>query len=366
MYASSSTTVTISVQAFTPILGTLLLSSNPLVGGAARFAVVRLLSRMKKADDKDPVKSDTHSNGSPPSVMQQPGMRIDFPDDDDDDEDEDGATGLFRRAEREMFQHEILQQVVIGMGKLDVDIVEGEYSEGIYYGDSEYPSWRNNERNRNDTQNAISASQTAPVGSNQEQANTIDISRGGNPAINPYFPLLPSTSFTSSAVSTASTDSSLALSSESSALPPELPVFTMPAVASTSTISLPSERPSHISRRSVEYYNAPRTTLPPSPEQLPGPSSSSSPRPISPRASSPAHGEAASSNADDSSSRSLADDWVTHSQRRGRSDLPQTQFLEDQYYPNNAYNDNENNDDEQAAVGRLSSMSLIAAVTASG
>ena len=38
----------ISVQSFTPILGTLLLSTNPHVGVPARFAVVELLKRIRK------------------------------------------------------------------------------------------------------------------------------------------------------------------------------------------------------------------------------------------------------------------------------------------------------------------------------
>ena len=42
----------ISVQAFTPILGTLLLSPNGMVGGPARFAVVELLRRVQREDEK--------------------------------------------------------------------------------------------------------------------------------------------------------------------------------------------------------------------------------------------------------------------------------------------------------------------------
>lgn len=92
---------TISVQAFTPILGTLLLSPNPQVGGIARYAVVDLLERIRKADD---AKADnlalTHPNG---------------------DMDFSLVTGFFGPQERAMFQDEILQQVVIGMGHLDID-----------------------------------------------------------------------------------------------------------------------------------------------------------------------------------------------------------------------------------------------------
>ena len=93
---------TISVQAFTPILGTLLLSPNPHVGGVARYAVVDLLERMRKADDRVP---PDHGSSS---VRHADG-------------DADFVTGLFGLQERAMFQEEILQQVVIGMCHLDVD-----------------------------------------------------------------------------------------------------------------------------------------------------------------------------------------------------------------------------------------------------
>ncbi|KAH9484240.1 Serine/threonine-protein phosphatase 4 regulatory subunit 1 [Psilocybe cubensis] len=122
-YASSSTTVTISVQAFTPILGTLLLSSNPMVGGAARFAVVDLLSRMKKADDRQfGAFQRRHHHPSSDIIHPWEITRTRREDEDEDDDDEAPlATGLFGHRERAMFTQEILQQVVIGMGKLDVD-----------------------------------------------------------------------------------------------------------------------------------------------------------------------------------------------------------------------------------------------------
>ena len=127
-FASSSTTVTISVQAFTPILGTLLLSSNPLVGGAARFAVVDLLSRMKKADDRQLGANSTRHHQHLPGDILHPWEipAANCNDDDDDDDDKLRNIGLFRGEERAMFTQEILQQVVIGMGRLDVDFAPPE------------------------------------------------------------------------------------------------------------------------------------------------------------------------------------------------------------------------------------------------
>ena len=119
-YASSSTTVTISVQAFTPILGTLLLSFNPLVGGAARYAVVDLLSRMKKADDRERGAFCHHPHRSP-GQMIHPWEIAKNNREEDDHEEAPLTTGMFGQRERAMFTQEILQQVVIGMGRLDVD-----------------------------------------------------------------------------------------------------------------------------------------------------------------------------------------------------------------------------------------------------
>jgi hypothetical protein len=85
-----------------------------MVGGPARYAVVEVLSRMRKADEWE----DREQNLT---------------------DDQDGhPTGLFGRYERKMFQDEILQQVVIGIGKLDAgeeeqDVLQGE--EGMQQAD---------------------------------------------------------------------------------------------------------------------------------------------------------------------------------------------------------------------------------------
>ncbi|KAG1877876.1 armadillo-type protein [Suillus subalutaceus] len=79
----------ISVQAFTPILATLLLSSNGVVSGSTRSAIVELLARIHKADDL----GDQHAD-----VL---------------------SYGLFGRHERMLFEEEVIQQLVIGMGRLE-------------------------------------------------------------------------------------------------------------------------------------------------------------------------------------------------------------------------------------------------------
>ncbi|CAL1704938.1 unnamed protein product [Somion occarium] len=125
----------ISVQSFTPILGTLLLSTNARVGGPARYAVVELLKRVRQADQADaearrsrsaspiqtqrsasPTKSShsgTSNNGSRRSVSKSEEQ-------DDDDEHRYSPVGLFGDEERRIFEREMVQQVVIGMGRLDI------------------------------------------------------------------------------------------------------------------------------------------------------------------------------------------------------------------------------------------------------
>lgn len=99
--------VMISVQAFTPILGTLLLSSNGSVSGPARCTVVDLLGRIRKADD-------AHEPGSANT------------------EPLDHGYGLFGRAQRQMLEEELIHQLVIGIGRLDAS-AEDEDAAEIYY-----------------------------------------------------------------------------------------------------------------------------------------------------------------------------------------------------------------------------------------
>lgn len=100
----------LSVQAFTPILGTLLLSQNALVGTPARNAVVELLKRIWHADEREA--------GRPPHPLSEGEMpRLDY------------STGLLQRHERRLFERELVHQVVIGMGRLDLpDTDEGPLS----------------------------------------------------------------------------------------------------------------------------------------------------------------------------------------------------------------------------------------------
>ena len=112
----------ISVQAFTPILGTLLLSPNGIVGGSARYAVVELLRRLRRADDReDGVGEFTGSPEGPTSSAESERASSPTPSQVGLEESDALDVGLFQRAERRMFEHELVYQVVIGMGRLDID-----------------------------------------------------------------------------------------------------------------------------------------------------------------------------------------------------------------------------------------------------
>lgn len=92
----------ISVQAFTPILATLLLSSNGVVSGSARLAIVELLARTHRADDLG------------------------------DKNPDDLSYGLFGGHERILFEEEVIQQLVIGMGRLESGEDENDADEVWY------------------------------------------------------------------------------------------------------------------------------------------------------------------------------------------------------------------------------------------
>lgn len=118
--------VTISVQAFTPILGTLLLGTSEKIIAPARFAIVDLLSRMQRADKRE-------SNSSRPSSPERTNAFAYIHnglDEEEEDQETSLAVGLFHGEERGMFRQELLQSVIIGMSRLDLDL-EDEPSEGF-------------------------------------------------------------------------------------------------------------------------------------------------------------------------------------------------------------------------------------------
>ncbi|ESK96848.1 heat repeat family protein [Moniliophthora roreri MCA 2997] len=119
----------ISVQEFTPILGTLLLSPNIIVGETARYTVVQLLERIRRVDgmDSNRVSSSTMDHSTNLSSTGPTGLDI--------DPEGELNVGLFGKVERALFEKEILYQVVIGMGRLDA---EGDPNANDDTDDSQY------------------------------------------------------------------------------------------------------------------------------------------------------------------------------------------------------------------------------------
>ncbi|KAI6131802.1 armadillo-type protein [Pisolithus croceorrhizus] len=248
-----------SVQAFTPILGTLLLSPNGMVSGPTRCAVVELLGRMNKADAVDE------------------GVEKDDSADD---------CGLFGRSQRKLFADEILQQIVIGIGRLDAP---AEEVVDVWY----------------------DASARTPAMEMPGQASTsAAVDQPYDPAVNPYFPV-----------------------------PPPSPSSPVSPLAPCSLVAIPVPVPSV-------------SVVPPSPPPSVAPLLEFSPtEPPSPITSISIHYEEAGS----------SPTKMTNSYGSVVPAAPQSIDVETRREP-----EEESDANEQAAVGRLSSMSLIAAVTAGG
>ncbi|KAL4068026.1 armadillo-type protein [Scleroderma citrinum] len=248
----------ISVQAFTPILGTLLLSPNGMVSGPARCAVVDLLGRIRKADTTEEQGIDIHQ-----SV--------------------DESCGLFGRAQRKMFEEEVLHQLVIGIGRLDIP-VEEDISE-IWY----------------------DASARTPATEIPTQTGVEDTY---DPNINPYFPPPPSPLSTTVSLPLPALATSISAQvPQVSVVPPSPPPGVIPLPLEFSTV----DPPSPITCISYHYEGGGSSPTRMSGSQTPVPAV-----------------------------------------------VPQPQVMQE-----NHEMEDEVDPSEQAAVGRLSSMSLIAAVTAS-
>ncbi|KAF7295025.1 hypothetical protein MIND_01040600 [Mycena indigotica] len=284
----SSSTSTIPVQAFTPTLGTLLLSPNSKVCGGARYAVVNLLTRMRKVDNLQ-------------STAPAPLSGSDSSDSDSAAEDaEEIVVGLFGKEERLMFEHELVEQVVIGMGRLDTedDVDVDSNSANI----SQEGGWP--------VQHGFPPGITVvtPEEEVQSQALTsfnLEKQSPTSPLVTSYFPALPDYSVPSPGSSNSSTPSSATDTSSSS------------SSSSPAKHSPPIEQPARPSRTPGSPFNE----VPPR-----SPNTTASPRP--------------KTNVPSSASDAGTDERRTEGTDDGEGD--------------------------QAAMGRLSSMSLMAAVTASG
>ncbi|KAF8212351.1 armadillo-type protein [Mycena galopus ATCC 62051] len=325
----SSSTSTISVQAFTPILGTLLLNSK--VGGAARYVVVNILARMRKLNDRE------SGNAPPPSSVSDP-------DSEEGESEEDIPVGLFGWEERLMFEQELLQQVVIGMGRLDVDTEDDVDLYGSHPRQS--PAEENWTRHSGDNLVQVTALDEETGGelrvTSPTEPGKPDELQSARENVNPYFPVLPpyrprspggssnsstpNSSTPSSATDTSSSSSSPAVSLENAGAlsSPSSNASDTPPSAPRSVSG--QQRLSDVS--SARDSNASPSQELPTRENLTTPESPTAPR------QNIAHTSGASSDT-------------------GTDENGGTEGTDD-------------GEGDQASVGRLSSMSLMAAVTANG
>ncbi|KAJ6547456.1 armadillo-type protein [Mycena capillaripes] len=325
----SSSTSTISVQAFTPILGTLLLSPNSKVGGAARYVVVNILARMRKLDEKESGTTDVSSRSRLLSV----------PDSDSEEEEDlekDIPVGLFGREERLMFEQELLQQVVIGMGRLDVDAEDDVDSfRGHVSQDPAQDDWTRH--SLGGTIQVATLDEEASVETGVVSPREPEKSDSVQPVsenVNPYFPVLPSYSIPSPGSSNSSTPSSVTDTSSTSSSPSL-------SMENTSSLPAPSPIPSHVSSVTISH-SPPRSPI--------GQQLSDAPR----------HSDVSAEGSPNIETPSNAATSPTSSRQNlpsGASDAGTDEHRTD---------GTDDGDGDQASVGRLSSMSLMAAVTANG
>lgn len=130
---TDSDALPICVQAFTPILGTLLLSVNGNVGSNARSAIVGILRRTKRLDDIEDGMDHSQAidKGGGTNIPADPWI--------EGFDDLDLTPGLFQRKQRRLFEDELLKQVVIGMARLDMQEEELQPSQGTPYFDALQP-----------------------------------------------------------------------------------------------------------------------------------------------------------------------------------------------------------------------------------
>lgn len=186
-YSNQSTSI--SVHAFTPILGRLLLSPNGLVGSSAKYVVVNLLQRMREADSPEDQVQETENRqaklGIPrPDIGVSPQLDnwvagLSFVS--NASLNEDLTIGLFGRSERVLFEQEILWGLVAGLDRLfldgDLDSLE----------DRGHTPCSEDSANFSDTITASEELQKEEVASS---SSAEDFRRKEN--INPYFPVEPS------------------------------------------------------------------------------------------------------------------------------------------------------------------------------
>ena len=116
----------LTVDFFTPLLGSLLLNANTVVTEAVRLSVVSIIARLKGKRDAD------DARWGPGSTQQE---QADHEEQTKSFPAQDGGHAHRRApiplAEKELIERELLQGIVIGMGSLSTDMPEDMYDEEV-------------------------------------------------------------------------------------------------------------------------------------------------------------------------------------------------------------------------------------------
>ncbi|KAL0573277.1 hypothetical protein V5O48_008684 [Marasmius crinis-equi] len=381
----------ISVQTFTPILGTLLLSPNAVVGGSARYAVVQLLERIKRLNSAGTSIASESSMVNSVATTADPNSET--------DPGEELEVGVFGRLERSLFEREILYQVVIGMGRLDAeddveasdddtsqdyaDALEGPQQSNVSVGRVDVSRYNRETQpafpvNVVDTAERVDNDTLKPGREFQIDNDRKESSESAGPrarkfdnSINPYFPVSP----TSEALRSDSAHSSFPASVGSPDSTESTPGSTTGSSASSDyddgffSLTRPSLSPGS-SSETVTSPNPSASTSPLTQSPLPSRKPQRSPRlaGITATAASQPVDHQLSSTATSNQSRADTSFSPASLPNATGNDEPHPVNVDSTQDP--AYNINASQEGEfeadQAAVGRLSSMSLMAAVAASG
>lgn len=162
----------ISVDAFTVILGRLVLSPSSVVGTAAKAVVVDLLARLRGVDH-----AETRS-GSNPSTPQHTMTQNNGETFGSQSDDQTVSFGYFDSSRRSLFKHELLASLIAGLDRLS-DTEAAIYESGEYVNEDdesqEVDAWGGSIRTEDDS----------------DSAGHLESYPQPTENINPYFPILP-------------------------------------------------------------------------------------------------------------------------------------------------------------------------------
>lgn len=238
----------IHYQTFTPLFGTLILSSNGNVSETARCSITTILERIKKADDKDTLaRGDRVRPPLPPENLWKAPAQ-DYAMDDPEVEEEELEVGIFGPEERTRVKHEILAAIVVALGRLDSLCEEGDAPDGSMARAGQSVDDR---RSLLEAQSGDGVQVVSPDELSHENGVTTSTDLEASPSnviikedtVNPYFPIVPSAFSTpSSTSSTPSTSNSTSSSSGSSPTVPATGVSSSSPLegSSGSTTGVPS------------------------------------------------------------------------------------------------------------------------------